>query len=128
MEETGITPRSNLIAHHAQADKFIQGTWGHIPIRHFHPHTHECYGEMCMTIESTELICDSCFVGFFSGSSSFVLGRGKNDKTGGTIVYVSAGDVLVLPAGTAHASVESSEDYKYIGVYPVVRPLNEIHK
>lgn len=31
-----------------------------------------------------------------------------------------AGDVLVLPAGTAHASVESSGDYKYIGIYPEV--------
>lgn len=23
-----------------------QGTWGHISIRHFHPNTHECYGEL----------------------------------------------------------------------------------
>lgn len=65
-------------------------------------------------------------IGIFRGNSSFVLGRGKEDKSGGTIISVSSGDVLVLPAGTAHASVESSEDYKYIGVYPVVSIFNPL--
>lgn len=59
-------------------------------------------------------------IGIFRGKSTFVLGRGKGDVAGGTLVSVSAGDVLVLPAGTAHASVKSTDDYKYIGVYPVV--------
>ena len=29
-----------------EGNKWIQGgTWGHISQRHFHPNTHECYGE-----------------------------------------------------------------------------------
>lgn len=47
-----------------------------------------------------------------------MIGRGARDESGGTIVFVKAGDVMVLPAGTGHASVESSEGYRYIGVYP----------
>ena len=35
-------------------------------------------------------------------------------------VKVKAGDVVILPAGTAHSSTQSSPDYKYIGVYPKV--------
>ncbi|KAL4906963.1 hypothetical protein BDW74DRAFT_176560 [Aspergillus multicolor] len=76
-----------------------RGTWGHIPIRHFHPNSHECYG-------------------LFQGSSRLLLGVGGSDKTGGLELAVRAGDVIVLPAGTAHSCVESSEDYRYIGVYP----------
>ncbi|KAF4963341.1 hypothetical protein FSARC_8628 [Fusarium sarcochroum] len=36
----------------------------------------------------------------------------------GMEVSVKAGDVVLLPAGTAHSSTQSSPDYKYIGVYP----------
>jgi uncharacterized protein YjlB len=36
-------------------------------------------------------------------------------------VRVKAGDVVLLPAGTAHSSTQSSPDYKYIGVYPQVK-------
>lgn len=35
-------------------------------------------------------------------------------------IEMKVGDVLVLPAGTGHSSLESSADYKYIGVYPRV--------
>lgn len=27
-----------------------QGVWGHIPVRHFHPNTHECYGQLPASI------------------------------------------------------------------------------
>ncbi|KAF4432580.1 cupin domain [Fusarium acutatum] len=74
-----------------------RGTWGHIAIRHFHPNSHECYG-------------------IFQGSSTLLLG--KIQKGEGVEVAVKAGDVVVLPAGTAHSSLESSSDYRYIGVYP----------
>ncbi|KAF5563452.1 cupin domain-containing protein [Fusarium napiforme] len=74
-----------------------RGTWGHIAIRHFHPNSHECYG-------------------IFQGSSTLLLGKIQKGK--GVEVPVKAGDVIVLPAGTAHSSLESSSDYRYIGVYP----------
>ncbi|KAH8702350.1 hypothetical protein BGW36DRAFT_372663 [Talaromyces proteolyticus] len=76
-----------------------RGTWGHIPTRHFHPNSHECYG-------------------IFRGSSTIVLGVGGGDESGGLRVRVQAGDVIVLPAGTAHSMADSTEDYRYIGVYP----------
>ncbi|KAH8896208.1 hypothetical protein GQ53DRAFT_680844, partial [Thozetella sp. PMI_491] len=87
-----------------------RGTWGHIGIRHFHPNSHECYG-------------------IFRGSSKLLLGQ-ISSGTGGLELDVKAGDVIVLPAGTAHSSLESSEDYRYIGVYPenCQRWRNEIGK
>lgn len=78
-----------------------QGTWGHIDIRHFHPNSHECYG-------------------IFRGSSTLLIGQ--IDAGQGAKIEVTAGDVVVLPAGTAHSSLESSSDYRYIGVYPAVSP------
>lgn len=84
------------------------GTWGHISYRHFHPNVHECYG-------------------VFSGHSKLLLGRGQGDEDGGIEVDVKTGDVIVLPAGTAHVCLESSEDpaYRYIGVYPAVSPQRD---
>lgn len=41
----------------------------------------------------------------------------------GIMVEVSAGDVIILPAGTGHCNVKSSKDYRYIGVYPKVCSL-----
>ncbi|KAL2209902.1 hypothetical protein CC79DRAFT_1354735 [Sarocladium strictum] len=86
-----------------------RGTWGHIAIRHFHPNTHECYG-------------------IFQGSSTLLIGQIKHGE--GARIKVKAGDVIVLPAGTAHSSVESSPDYRYIGVYPTNCPRwrNEVGK
>lgn len=82
------------------------GTWGHIPTRHFHPNVHECYG-------------------IFQGSSRLFLGCGQGDEEGGIEVAVNEGDVIVLPAGTAHSCLESSQEpkYRYIGVYPEVSIL-----
>lgn len=60
------------------------------------------------------------FTGIFQGFSTLLLGRIKADIDGALEVQVRAGDVLVLPAGTAHSSLQSSSDYRYIGVYPKV--------
>lgn len=35
---------------------------------------------------------------------------------------VKVGDVIVLPAGTAHCNLESSLGFRYIGVYPEGAP------
>ena len=81
------------------------GTWGHIAYRHFHPNVHECYG-------------------VFSGHSRLLLGQGENDVNGGLEIDVKTGDVIILPAGTAHVCLKSSTsedtdgEYRYIGVYP----------
>ncbi|KAJ9307845.1 hypothetical protein DTO217A2_2601 [Paecilomyces variotii] len=88
-----------------------RGVWGHIPVRHFHPNTHECYG-------------------VFQGESRLLLGCGQSDEDGGLEVDVYAGDVIVLPAGTAHCCLQSTKDYRYIGVYPKECPRwrNELGK
>lgn len=56
-------------------------------------------------------------LGIFQGSSVLLIGRGGNDDKGGIQIPIVAGDVIVLPAGTSHCSLESSVDYRYIGVY-----------
>lgn len=56
--------------------------------------------------------------GIFAGRSTLLLG--KIGSGNGREVSVKAGDVIVLPAGTAHSNLESSPDYRYIGVYPKV--------
>ncbi|KAL5366688.1 hypothetical protein BJX96DRAFT_180958 [Aspergillus floccosus] len=81
-----------------------RGVWGAIDIRHFHPNTHECYG-------------------VFQGASTLLLGAAGGDgNTAGLKLTVYPGDVLVLPAGTAHSSVDSKDDYRYVGVYPRACP------
>ncbi|KAL4955434.1 hypothetical protein BDW69DRAFT_204522 [Aspergillus filifer] len=78
-----------------------RGTWGAVWTSHFHPNSHECYG-------------------VFQGSSTLLLGAAGEDGTDnvGLRVTVHTGDAIVLPAGTGHSSVESTDDYRYIGVYP----------
>ncbi|CZR67983.1 uncharacterized protein PAC_17882 [Phialocephala subalpina] len=90
---------------------FLEGTWGTIKIRHFHPNSHECYG-------------------IFRGESLLLIGEGQSDIFGGEKISVSAGDVIVLPAGTAHSLISSSDDYCYVGVYPKGCPRwwNELGK
>jgi uncharacterized protein YjlB len=50
-----------------------------------------------------------------------LVGRGQLDgNTGGQLVYLQPGDVIVIPAGTSHMNVTMTEDYRYVGVYPNV--------
>lgn len=59
-------------------------------------------------------------IGIFRGYSTLLIGSMNPEEGTGVRIAVKAGDVIVLPAGTAHSSLESSPDYRYIGVYPDV--------
>ena len=85
-----------------------RGVWGMIKTHHYHSLTHECYG---------------IFRG--GGGSTLHLGSGPLDETGmGIEVHVSPGDVIVIPAGVAHCSINDSAkgEYRYCGVYPRKAP------
>lgn len=56
-----------------------------------------------------------------TGSTGSSTGNGEPIRvTGGLCLKVSAGDVIVLPAGTAHCSLSSEGKFRYVGVYPAV--------
>ena len=79
------------------------GVFKHYGAHHFHSVTHECYA-------------------VFKGHSRLLLGRGPLDPADehDLIVDLKVGDAIVLPAGVAHCSLESSGDYEYVGLYPKV--------
>ncbi|KAK9423090.1 putative Cupin type-2 domain-containing protein [Seiridium unicorne] len=88
----------------------VQGFWPGTPTHHFHPNTHECYGVV-------------------SGTTTMLLGRGQLDPPAsdqgveyGRLVPLAPGDVIVIPAGTSHMNVEMTEDYRFVGVYPLGSP------
>ncbi len=66
-----------------------------LPYDHFHSTTHEV-------------------LGVSKGSVSLKIGGQKNGK----IFEVSAGDVLILPAGVGHFAVSEHKNYEIVGGYP----------
>lgn len=79
---------------------FAKNNWtnswrnGIYPYHHYHSITHEV-------------------VGVYKGSAELHMG-GES----GEVIYVEAGDVLVIPAGVGHKKVSASADFAVIGAYP----------
>ena len=62
------------------------------------------------------------FSAIIRGSSRLALGRSKEHAAiDGIEGNIRTGDVIVIPAGVSHRSIESEEGFRYIGVYPKVR-------
>lgn len=87
------------------AENNYSNAWvnGIFPYHHFHSNTHEV------------LAC-------ISGEASVQLG-GPDGK----VIQFSKGDVVLLPAGTAHKRVKASKDFSIIGAYPDGREF-DTHK
>lgn len=79
---------------------FLQNGWANnwhdiiLTEDHFHSNTHEV-------------------LGLKSGQARLMLGGRK-----GKMVNVETGDVIILPAGVGHYSVDNSMDYQFVGGYP----------
>ncbi|WPG98621.1 Hypothetical protein R9X50_00141400 [Acrodontium crateriforme] len=77
-----------------------RGVWGHIAHAHYHSLTAECYAPI-------------------SGSTKCLYGASKyDDESQGVRFEMKVGDIAVHPAGVAHCNLESTEDYRYFGLYP----------
>ena len=72
----------------------MPGSTASTTIHHYHSNAHEV-------------------LGIVSGSAQVRFGGEDGDLVG-----VSAGDVVVIPAGVAHACIEASDDFSVVGAYP----------
>ncbi|WP_077624144.1 cupin domain-containing protein [Sediminibacillus massiliensis] len=69
-------------------------TGGVYDYHHFHSNTHEV-------------------LGVISGNATIMFG-GENGRE----IDMTAGDVVIIPAGVGHKKVQASSDFKVIGAYP----------
>ena len=73
-----------------------EGSWrnGIYPFHHYHSTAHEV-------------------LGIYRGDARVQFG-GEN----GPVMAISAGDVVIIPAGVAHKNINSSSDFRVVGAYP----------
>ncbi|MEC6748030.1 cupin domain-containing protein [Marinilactibacillus sp. XAAS-LB27] len=79
------------LAEHQYTNAWVNGIFDY---HHFHSNTHEV------------LVC-------LSGEATVQLG-GLSSKT----ITFTQGDVILLPAGTAHKRLKASKDFSIVGAYP----------
>lgn len=68
--------------------------WGIYPFHHYHSNTHEV-------------------LGVFQGFAEVQMGGSK-----GKVLKISAGDIMVIPAGVGHKCLNHSKDFTVVGAYP----------
>jgi uncharacterized protein YjlB len=88
--------KAALIAEKILARNGWSNSWrnGIYDFHHYHSNTHECM-----------VIC--------SGKATVMLGGPGGKKTD-----LKSGDVIILPAGTAHKCIKFSEEFLCVGAYP----------
>ncbi|MDF2932836.1 MAG: cupin protein [Chryseobacterium sp.] len=112
-KDNGIIPNSKypvLIYRNVFTDRGIKGAewleqkfkqnnwynswrWGIYPFHHYHSNTHET-------------------LGVFQGFAKVLIGGFKGKK-----VKISAGDIIIIPAGVGHKCLRHSEDFTVVGAY-----------
>lgn len=80
-----------LFDDHNWRNSWVNGVYN---FHHYHSNTHEV-------------------LGVIAGTATLALGGPE-----GIELDVSAGDVLILPAGTGHCNLGSSDDFRVVGAYP----------
>lgn len=75
-------------------------TGGVYDYHHYHSNSHEALGVV-------------------SGSATVMIGGEQGKK-----LNITAGDVIVLPAGTGHKRLEASDDFQITGAYPGGKDYN----
>lgn len=80
-------------------------TWRHViyDYDHYHSTAHEV-------------------IGVFQGRAKVRFG-----STSGVEAWVEAGDVVVIPAGVGHMSLEQSDDFQAVGAYPTGQKPDILH-
>lgn len=68
--------------------------WGVYPFHHYHSNTHEV-------------------LGVFSGKALLQLGGPRGEQ-----LNINGGDIIIIPAGTAHKCLIHSKDFTVVGAYP----------